>query len=261
MSKTIRHDAQTPEPADSAWPPTLAPYLAVHDARRAVDWYIEVFGAHRRGDFTVMPDGSVGHVEVGIGDSVLMLAEGSSEVPVQPPSGGTFSHTIHVLVDDVDGVVERARKLGGEVEREPVDQPYGRVAVIVDPFNHRWMVNTPPGRATRLRHGDVGYITMLVPDDERARTFYGEVLGWRFTPGSIAHDWEVERVQPMLGLAGGAAAREIQLCYRVDDIEAAADRVRQCGGKASVPTHKQYGLMVECIDDQGTPFQLWQPTD
>jgi uncharacterized glyoxalase superfamily protein PhnB len=243
------------------WPPTLTPYIAVHDARRALDWYVDVLGAHRRGEPYVMPDGSIGHAEVGIGDAVLMLAEGSSQVPVQPPSGQrTFSHSIHAQVDDVDGTVRRAREHDAEVEREPADEPYGRVAVIVDPFGHRWILNKPPGRAARQRHGDVGYITMAVADDDRAREFYGAVLGWRFSPGSVPKGWNVERVQPMLGLVGGQQP-EVQLCYRVGDIEAALRRVSEHGGQAAEIERKPYGLLVECTDNQGTRFQLWQPVD
>src|SRR2546423_513949 len=61
---------QTTNEAELAWPPTLTPYITVRDARRALDWYAEVFGATRRGEVYVMPDGSIGHAELGIGDAV-----------------------------------------------------------------------------------------------------------------------------------------------------------------------------------------------
>jgi predicted enzyme related to lactoylglutathione lyase len=54
---------------------------------------------------------------------------------------------------------------------------------------------------------------------------------------------------------------EVRLSYRVDDITAAADRVRAAGGHADEPRHRGYGLLAECADDQGTTFHLWQPTD
>ena len=251
-----------PSAADLEWPPALTPYIAVADARRALDWYVEVFGAERRGDPVVMPDGSIGHAELGIGDGVLMLAEGTGDVPVRPPEGDTFSHTIFAQVDDVDGTVERARRADAAIEREPVDEPYGRVAVIVDPFGHRWMLDQPPARFTRQRHGDVAYITMGTADDARAKEFYGAVLGWRFAPGSVERGWQVEDVQPMMGLWGDpSGAAEVQLCYRVGDIEAAAERVRQHGGQAGDVTRRPYGLMVDCVDNQGATFQLWQPVD
>ncbi|MGH9242869.1 MAG: VOC family protein [Acidimicrobiales bacterium] len=246
-----------------AWPPSLTPYIVVGDARRAIDWYVDVFGAARRGEPYVMPDGSIGHAELGIGDAVLMLAEGSSEVPVQPPAGGgPFSHTIHAQVDDVDRTVHRARDRGAGVEREAVDEPYGRVAVIVDPFGHRWMLNTPPASATRVRPGDVAHVTMIVADDERAKEFYGAVLGWQFSAGSVERGWNVPGTRPMIGIGGDPnQPAGVQLCFRVVDIDAIAERVRRHGGEAADVTRRPYGLLVECVDDQGAQFQLWQPAD
>jgi uncharacterized glyoxalase superfamily protein PhnB len=243
------------------WPPSVTPYIAVSDGRAAIEWYVKVLDARPRGAPYIMPDGTVGHAEIAIGDGVLMLAEGSDEVPVQPPPGtGTHSHTIHVQVDDADRVIDRARESGAQVEREPEDQPYGRIGVFVDPYGHRWMVNQPPARATRQRHGDVGYITMAFPDDERAKAFYGAVLGWEFGSGSVPRGWNVTDVRPMIGIAGGSGA-ETQLCYRVADMEAALDVVRAQGGSAGPADGKPYGLLADCTDNQGVRFHLWQPTD
>jgi uncharacterized glyoxalase superfamily protein PhnB len=138
-----------------AAPPTLTPYIVVSDARRAIDWYVEVFGAQRRGELYVNADNTIGHAEVGIGDAVLMLSEASSlwpDVPVRAPdSPATFSHSLHLEVGDVDGTTELARRRGASVEREPADQPYGRRAAIVDPFGHRWILLRPPTGPTRPR--------------------------------------------------------------------------------------------------------------
>ncbi len=143
---------------EPAWAPTLTPYIVVSDARRAMDWYVEVFGAQRRGELHVNADGTIGHAKVGIGDAVLMFAEVSGlwpDVPARAPdSPATFSHTLHLEVDDVDGTTERARRSGASVEREPADQPYGRGSVIVDPFGHRWMLLRPPARAGLARPTD-----------------------------------------------------------------------------------------------------------
>lgn len=131
---------------EPARPPALTPYLVVSDARRAMDWYAEVFGARRRGEPVVNADGTIGHAEVGIGDAVLMFSEFSGlwpDVPVRAPdSPTTFSHSLHLEVEDVDGTTERARHAGASVEREPADQFYGRGSVIVDPFGHRWILLT-----------------------------------------------------------------------------------------------------------------------
>lgn len=247
-----------------AWPPALTPYIMVADARRAIDWYVDVFHAHQRGDVYEMPDGSIGHAEVGIDDSVLMLAEASPsmDVPVAAPAADerTFSHTLHLQVDDVDATVLRAADGGADVERRPTDEPYGRVAVVIDPFGHRWMLNRPPAGATRVIHGDVAYVTLSTRDAERAKAFYGAVLGWQFAPGNVPDGWQIEGRTPMMGLHGDPVNEPgASVCYRVADIEAAIARVREHGGEAADPQRQPYGLLAECTDDQGARFELWQP--
>jgi uncharacterized glyoxalase superfamily protein PhnB len=250
---------------EPAWPPTLTPYIVVSDARRAMDWYVEVFGAQRRGELHVNADGTIGHAEVGIGDGVLMFSEASDlwpDVPVRAPdSPATFSHTLHLEVDDVDESTERARRSGASVEREPADQPYGRGAVIVDPFGHRWMLLRRPARATRLRQGDVANVMMAARDAHRAKEFYEAVLQVPFSSGHPGW-WRTEETRPPLGIRSSASGEpELQLSYRVDDIAAAAERVRAAGGHADEPARMPFGLLAECVDDQGTTFRLWQPAD
>jgi uncharacterized glyoxalase superfamily protein PhnB len=250
---------------EPASPPTLTPAIVVSDARRALDWYVEVFGAQRRGELYVNADGTIGHAEVGIGDAVLMFAEASDlwpDVPVRAPdSPVTFSHTLHLEVDDVDGTTERARRNGASVEREPTDQFYGRGAVIVDPFGHRWMLMRPPARSTRLRQGDVANVTMRAPDTRRAKEFYEAVLQMPFYSGHPG-TWRTDETRPPLSILPSQDAEpKVQLSYRVDDIAAAVERVRAAGGRADEPERRPYGLHAECVDDQGTTFRLWQPTD
>ena len=187
---------------EPASPPALTPYIVVSDARRAMDWYVEVFDAQRRGDLHVNSDGSIGHAEVGLGDAVLMFSEASDlwpNVPVRAPdSPATFSHTLHLEVADVDGTTERARRNGAAVEREPADQPYGRAAVIVDPFGHRWTLRRPPARATRLRQGDVANVTMTARDTHRAKEFYEAVLRVPFSEGHPGA-WRTDETSRRLG--------------------------------------------------------------
>ena len=248
---------------EPARPPALSPYIVVSDARRAMNWYAEVFGAKRRGELHVNADGTIGHAEVGIGDAVLMLAEASSlwpDVPVRAPdSPATFSHTLHLEVDDVDASTERARRGGASVEREPADQPYGRGAVIVDPFGHRWMLLRPPARATRQRRGDVASVTLVARDADQAREFYEAVLQVPFSPGHPGA-WDTDQTRPPLRIWSPTGAEpEVQLAYCVDDIAAALERVRAAGGHADEPERKPDGLLAECVDDQGVTFHLWQP--
>ena len=250
---------------EPARPPALTPYIVVSDARRAMDWYVEVFGAQRRGEPYLNADGTIGHAEVGLGDAVLMLAEASDlwpDVPVRAPdSPTTFSHSLHLEVDDVDASTERARRSGASVEREPTDQPYGRSSVILDPFGHRWILLRRPARATRLRQGDAANVTIVTPDARRAKEFYETVLRVPFSSGHPGA-WRTDETRPPLSmLPAHGAEPEVQLSYRVDDIAAAVERVRAAGGHAEEPMRRPFGLLTECVDDQGATFRLWQPVD
>jgi predicted enzyme related to lactoylglutathione lyase len=236
-----------PEPAS---PPALTPYIVVS-------------GAQPRGELHVNPDGTIGHAEVSIGNAVLMFAEASDlwpDVPVRAPdSPVTFSHTLHLEVDDVDASTERARRNGAAVEREPADQPYGRGSVIVDPFGHRWTLIRPPAQATGLRQGDVANVTIMALDASRTKEFYEAVLQVPFSSGHPGA-WRTDATSPPLGiLPSDVAQPEVQLSYRVDDITAAVERVRAAGGRAGEPVRRLYGLLAECVDDQGGTFRLWQP--
>jgi len=250
---------------EPAWPPALTPYIVVSDARRAMGWYVEVLGARRRGEPHVNADGTIGHAEVGIGDAVLMFSEASDlwpDVPVRAPdSPATFSHSLHLEVDDVDATTEQARRAGAAVERQPADQPYGRASVIVDPFGHRWILLRRPARATRLRQGDVANVTMLARDTHRAREFYGAVLQVPFYSGHPGA-WRTDETTPPLSILSSQGAEpETQLSYRVDDITAAVERVQAAGGHADHPVRRPFGLLADCVDDQGLTFRLWQPAD
>jgi predicted enzyme related to lactoylglutathione lyase len=230
-----------------------------------MDWYADVFGAQRRGELYVNPDGTIGHAEVGIGDAVLMFAEASGlwpDVPVRAPdSPATFSHSLHLEVDDVDARTELARRSGASIEREPADQPYGRSSVIVDPFGHRWILLRRPARATRLRQGDVANVLMIARDAHRAKEFYQAVLQVPFSSGHPGA-WRTDETRPPLGISSRPGEEpEVQLSYRVDDIAAAVERVRAAGGHADEPRRMPFGLLAECVDDQGATFRLWQPAD
>ncbi|GAA4684438.1 hypothetical protein GCM10023215_19070 [Pseudonocardia yuanmonensis] len=126
---------------------TLTPYLAVPDAEAALDFYVDVFGAVRRGEPIVMPDGRIGHAEFAVGDSVVMLAEEFPELGVRAPAPDAVSVSLRLEVADPDTVVARAVARGAQLERPVTDSPYGRSGVVVDPAGHRWMVSREPGSA------------------------------------------------------------------------------------------------------------------
>jgi predicted enzyme related to lactoylglutathione lyase len=229
----------------------LTPYIAVVDTPRALDWYEEVFAARRGGDLVVDPDGRIGHAEVEIGDSVLMLGED------REPGSKAPGSSIFIQVPDADATVALAVARGARLERPVVDEPYGRTGVIVDPFGQRWIVSKLPAGADvsstpAPRHGELGYVTVRVPDLARARRFYGSVLGWTFEQGA-------DRRPPKVAVWGDVDAPAVDLLFRVDDLDAALQRVRAGGGHAGEPTREPFGRVARCADDQGAPFQLWEP--
>ncbi len=240
----------------------LTPYLVVTDARAALDFYVEVFGARRRAEPIVMDDGRVGHAELDIGDSVLMLAEEFPELGnVVAPEGGAL---VRVEVPDPQDAARRAVELGAELLRPVEDRGYGLNGVIRDPYGQRWLVGKAapqaktPGERT-YRHGEAGYFTFQVPDDGRAKAFYGAVLGWQFSQGSLPTAWRIEGDGLPGGLWGGPELQSgWKLMFAVDDLEAALGRVREGGGRAGEVENQPYGRTADCADDQGIEFWLWE---
>ena len=123
----------------------LTPYICVADARRAIDWYVDVLGAEVVMEPIVMDGGRVGHVELAVGGGRWMMSDEfeSAGVAAPDPSRGP-AVTLHLEVDDVDAVCARVTGSGVALDRGPEDNPpVGRVAVFRDPFGHRWFLNHP----------------------------------------------------------------------------------------------------------------------
>jgi PhnB protein len=131
--------------------PRVTPYLIVDGASAAIDFYTSVLGATERMRMSA-PEDRVGHAEIEIGDSVIMLADESPEMDARSPRtvGGT-PVSLHVYVEDADGAFERAVAAGAKALQPVEDKFYGdRSGSFEDPFGHRWHVAThvedvPPG--------------------------------------------------------------------------------------------------------------------
>jgi len=122
---------------------TVTPYLIVKGGTEALAFYARAFGAieHLR---IPGPGGKIGHAEIAIGDSRIMLADEHPEIGALGPTtvGGT-PVSLHLYVEDVDAVVARAVAAGATLIRPVADQFYGdRVGGIADPFGHRWFIAT-----------------------------------------------------------------------------------------------------------------------
>lgn len=123
--------------------PRVIPYLYVDGGNAAIDFYTKVFDAKERVRMPG-PDGKLGHAELEIGDSVVMLADANPDMGTRPPKvlGGT-PVTMMVYVEDVDSVFEVAIKAGATADRPVENQFYGdRAGQFTDPFGHQWFVAT-----------------------------------------------------------------------------------------------------------------------
>jgi PhnB protein len=122
---------------------TITPYLSIKGASDAIEFYKKAFGAKevmRMGE----PGGRIGHAELQIGDSKIMLADEHPEMDFRSPRaiGGT-PVLLHLYVEDVDNVVGRAVAAGAKVVRPVQDQFYGdRSGSVADPYGHIWHVAT-----------------------------------------------------------------------------------------------------------------------
>ncbi len=121
----------------------ITPSLIVKDPAEAIDFYKTIFGA-KEVERLEMPDGSIAHAEVLIGDSRIMLSPESAQWGNKSPQTlGGSPVTVHLYVRDVDKVVSRAIDAGAKILIPVADQFYGdRSGRIADPFGHIWIIST-----------------------------------------------------------------------------------------------------------------------
>jgi PhnB protein len=261
---------------------TLTPYLIVDGAAAAIEFYRSVFGARETARYTE-GSGRVGHAELSLGGYPLHVADEYPEYGLRGPRAlGGVASGLTVQVDDADAVVAAAAAAGAKVLKPVQDEFHGdRSGRIEDPFGHVWSVSTSKARVsdasnrelwTGLAEGnaasmqapveEVGYYTLAVPDLERGRRFYAGVFGWEFAAttrnGSLSYA-HAENVRLPMGLTDDVKASSPHLYYRVGDLAAAAARVRAQGGTTESITESKSGRGLECRDDQGVPFSLWEP--
>ena len=122
---------------------SITPYLCVKDAAKAIDYYKDVFGAEEIYRMPV-PDGRIGHAEIMIGNSILMLGDEFPEQDVKSPIGyGGTPVRCMVYVKDCDAVLTKAGKMGGVITMPASDMFWGdRFGSFTDPFGHEWSVAT-----------------------------------------------------------------------------------------------------------------------
>jgi PhnB protein len=122
---------------------SVTPYLFVRGASSAIDFYKTVFGAKETMRMQG-PDGRIVHAEVKIGDSIVMVAdENPANGVMSPQTIGGYSVGLHIYVENVDAVIQKAVESGAKPLRPIKNQFYGdRSGTLLDPFGHMWSVST-----------------------------------------------------------------------------------------------------------------------
>ena len=123
--------------------PTATPYLTIRNAASAIDFYKQAFGATETMRMTA-PDGKVGHAEIKIGNSPIMLSDEYPDMGARSPDSiGGSPVMIHLYVEDVDALVNQAIAAGATLLAPVADQFYGdRSGKLADPFGHVWWIAT-----------------------------------------------------------------------------------------------------------------------
>lgn len=279
---------------------TLTPYLVVDGAAAAIDFYVAAFGAveHHR---LVGDDGRVGHAELVLGNSRIMLADEYPEAnAISPTTRGGTSTSFTVAVPDVDAVFARAVALGATELRPVADQFYGhRQGTLRDAWGHQWSISSPivgfDDEQYAANSSEAGFewkpatgasTTVAEPDDQRHDRRHDHQLK-RYAQGDLYYFTlpvpDLVRAQAFYGAVlgwrfdnadnghvgnisappGGVhpGTTEVDLWFVVDDIHAAVATVRAHGGTAEDPVLYDSGWAAACLDDQGTRFHLSVPAD
>ena len=261
MSGTETAIAELNKPtAGPRWQPATAgvmPYLTVADARAAIAWYVDAFGASGR---RANRDGrrSDRACRAAIAGGVLYLADEYPEIGLKAPAPQASSVSLMLHVADTDATLERARERGAEVQREPYENYGSRNATIIDPFGHRWMLSGPvTGAVVPIQHGDVGYVSVWTPDAERAAAFYGHVLGWTYDPATH----QVTNTRQRIGIFAVAGPPDAVLLLRGRRPRGRArKRSSTAAARSARPQQFDFGTVLDATDPQGTPFAVFQPT-
>ncbi len=192
---------------------------------------------------------------------------------VTPPGGlnpgaSPEALMVFVTVDDIDAAVARVVELGGTIEGSVGRGDAGAWVTCRDDQGTWFTVQDPTGGAYAdhartpvrgTRHGDLFYFSLPVPDGERARRFYGDLFGWELTDPGPQGGMHAANLVIDGGVGAGREGDHVELWFRVDDLDAAIELIRELGGDATDAEDTPQGLISSCHDDQGVPFGLVEP--
>jgi PhnB protein len=239
---------------------TVAPYLAIKGAAEAIEFYKKAFGAEEVMRLQ-MPDGKIGHAEIQIGDSRIMLSDEFPEYgAVSPQSAGGTPVDIHLYVDDAHTWANRAITAGAKILVPVADQDYGeRHGRLEDPFGHRWGISTPL-REKRVQEVGERFHTaapyLIVADGAKALEFYKEAFGavellrLADPDGRIAHA-EFKIGDSCIMLSGEApeygrrdpqsfGGTPVKIHLYVDNVDSMAANATAAGAKVLRPVQDQF---------------------
>lgn len=275
---------------------TVTPYLCVNGAAAAIEFYVAAFGAIERHRM-VGDDGRIGHAEIIIGGSRLMLADEYPEVGVlSPTTRGGSSTNFTLMVNDVDQTFARALQLGATELRPVADQFYGfRQGTLADPFGHQWSLSAPIAGYTEQQYVErsaaEGYEVVHAPapatpagtvenvgstGHQSKRHARGDLFYFTLPIADLPRaqaffgavlGWQflsldnghIENITAPPGGLNQTADVGARLWFVVDDIHAAVAKVRELGGTSDDPQLHDSGWSADCTDDQGTVFSLSVP--
>jgi predicted enzyme related to lactoylglutathione lyase len=168
---------------------------------------------------------------------------------------------LYFLVDDVSDTVDEVHELGGHAgEISSFDEGASAECVYDDV---EFGIFRPSGSADLPQSkewSDLSYFTIPVRDAAEARSFYAAVFGWEYEHDDMDAPYHhVVNVVPPGGLFTEDDGTRPRSYFRVEDIEASMQRVRDLGGEVGMPLESVTGFSTDCSDDQGIEFSLWQP--
>lgn len=193
---------------------------------------------------------------------------------VTPPGGlspgaAPDSPMVFITVDDIDNAMAKVAELGGTVAGS-VNRAEAGAWVACQDDQGTWFTIQDPGGGAYAEHarkpvkgsdhGDLFYFSLPVADGEQGRRFYGELFGWDFGPAGSAGGMNARNMTTEGGIGAGRDGDHAELWFRVDDLAAAIETIRELGGDATDAEETPQGLVSFCHDDQGVAFGLAEPT-
>jgi predicted enzyme related to lactoylglutathione lyase len=177
---------------------------------------------------------------------------------------------LYIAVASADETTKRAADCGGSVFCGPFDvSTHGRMSTIADPTGavfSIWEAKNHPGLGIEREHASYCRADLSTPDPVRAAQFYAEVFEWTMRPGDIGYQHIGSEGEEFAGIPPASFLRPIetphwQICFQVDDCDAATDRAKELGALIYTgPTSVEHvGRMTVLADPQGAIFSLFQP--